>query len=111
MKVVLDPYVLLASQSLSATTTSEEIESIAYFGAAVQVNVSAASGLSSNLTLEASNDKINWCTVEDSSHAVTTSTPHMWQMWEVVPFKWLRVKITISAGSATFEVIMTGMRA
>lgn len=111
MKTMLDPYILLNSTSISSNTATDEFESIAYFGCAVQVNVSSASSLTCELTLEASNDNENWCTIEDSAQSVTSNTPHMWQMWEAVPFKWLRVRINVSAGSAIFKVLVTGMRA
>lgn len=109
-KTNLQPWTMLQATSKSATFNTDVHESIAYFGYSVQVNITSASGLDCDLTLEASNDKENWATVQDSTQNVTGNTVHMWEIYEAVPFKWIRVKGTINAGSATFEVIAAGSR-
>ena len=115
MKVVLDPYELVVSGSHSASFNSSSLESIAYYGMAVQVNISSASTLSGSMKLQASNDNINWieiggCCSGGISVGFSGNFSEMWHYTTIIAFKWIRLNVTIDSGSATFEALVTGVR-
>jgi len=115
VKVMLDPYRLVTSAVKSASFQSDRLESIAYFGMAVQVNISLASSLTGSMKLQASNDGINWIDINGCcSGGITVSfTGNMSEMWHyttIIAFKWIRLNVTITTGSAVFEALVTGVR-
>lgn len=115
MKIVLDPYRLQIAESKSASFTTGSLESIAYYGMAVQVNISAASSLTGSMKLQASNDNINWieiggCCSGGISVGFSGNMSEMWHYTSIIAFKWIRLNVTISTGSATFEALVTGVR-
>jgi len=116
MKVMLDPYRLVVSAVKSASFQSERLESIAYFGMAVQVNISLAASLSGTMKLQASNDGINWidlsgcCSSSLVNISFTGNSSEMWHYTTILAFKWIRLNVTILSGSAVFEALVTGVR-
>jgi len=116
MKVILDPHRLVPSAVKSSSFQSAALESIAYFGMAVQVNITLASSLSGTMKLQASNDGINWidltgcCSSSLVDIQFTGNTSEMWHYTTILAFKWVRLNVTILTGSAVFESLVTGVR-
>jgi hypothetical protein len=116
MKVVVDPFRLVENANKSASFNSDAFESICYYGLACQVNITNASGLTGSMKLQASNDKVNWidlngcCSTDTSSVSFTGNVSEMWHYTSIIAFKWLRLSVTISGGSADFEALITGAR-
>jgi hypothetical protein len=115
MKVMLDPFRLVASAVKSSSFQSDKLESIAYFGMAVQVNISLASSLTGSMKLQASNDGVNWIDIDGccSGGIAVGFSGNMSEMWHyttILAFKWIRLNVTISSGSAVFEALVTGVR-
>jgi hypothetical protein len=116
MKVILDPYELVVAAVKSASFQSAALESIAYYGMAVQVNVTLASSLSGTMKLQASNDGVNWidlsgcCSSSSVNISFTGNTSEMWHYTTILAFKWVRLNVTILTGSAVFEALVTGVR-
>jgi len=116
MKVVNDPWNLVPSASQSASFQSTVHESIAYYGMAIQVNITSASTLTGSMKLQASNDKTNWidlsqcCGTASVSITFTGNTSEMWVYTTIIPYKWIRLNVTITTGSATFKAIVSGVR-
>jgi hypothetical protein len=116
MKIVLDPYKLQVAEVKSSSFNSGALESIAYYGMAVQVNISSASGLSGTMKLQASNDGSNWidlcgcCSSDLVNISFSGNTSEMWHYTSILAFKYIRLSVTILSGSATFEALVTGVR-
>jgi hypothetical protein len=116
MKIVLDPYRLVTAGAKSSSFVSEVLESIAYYGLAIQVNISNEATLTGSMKLQASNDKINWvdlggsCSSTSADMTFTGNTTEMWHYNTVLAFKYIRLNVTITTGSATFEALVTGVR-
>jgi hypothetical protein len=116
MKVVLDPYELVENANKSASFNSDVFECICYYGLACQVTITNASGLSGTMKLQASNDNENWidlngcCSTDSYIVTFTGNGTEMWHYTTILAFKWLRLSVTISAGSGDFEALITGVR-
>jgi hypothetical protein len=115
MKVILDPYRLVEAGVKSASFQSDRLESIAYFGMAVQVNITLASSLTGSMKLQASNDGVNWidiggCCSGGIAVGFSGNMSEMWHYTTILAFKWIRLNVTISTGSAVFEALVTGVR-
>jgi hypothetical protein len=116
MKVVNYPWNLVPAAVQSSSFTSSAHDSIAYYGMSVQVNITGASGLSGTMKLQASNDNVNWidltqcCGSTSVDIAFSGNTSEMWVYTTIIPYQWIRLNVTISAGSATFKAIVAGVR-
>lgn len=115
MKVILDPYELVPASVKSASFQSVALESIAYYGMAVQVNITFASSLTGSMKLQASNDGVNWidvggCCSGGIAVGFSGNMSEMWHYTTILAFKWIRLNVTISTGSAVFEALVTGVR-
>lgn len=116
MKTVLEPHRYLTNQSLGASFTSTPFECFAYYGMSIQFVVSAASSLNHSMTLEMSNDKINWApvpSVDDFAEnpvVVTVDGSTFLTYTTVIPYKWLRVVGVRTGGSGTLNVYISGVR-
>jgi hypothetical protein len=115
MKIVVDPYELVENANKSASFNSDAFECIAYYGLACQVNITNSSGLVGSMKLQASNDRDNWidingCCSGGIAVGFSGNLSEMWHYTTVLAFKWLRLNVTITSGSADFEALITGVR-
>jgi hypothetical protein len=116
MKIVNEPWAIVPTGVKSASFNSVSYEAIAYFGLSIQINVSGSSGLAGTMKLQASNDNVNWidlprsCGTSVATITLSGDTSEMWWYEKMIAFKWMRLSVTITSGSATFKGIIAGVR-
>jgi len=110
-RIFVEPFDLLPSTAITSTTNTDAFEGAAFGPLAIMVVVTNAAGLTASITVEAGPDKVLWATVSDSTQAVTGDVVHLYDYWAGAGgSKYTRVKFTVSAGTCTLRVILSGMR-
>lgn len=106
----IDPkHTLLNSRTIAATTTvTSEFKNYDMFTTiGVQVNVSNASTLTASVKLQVSIDGVNFGDYAGSAVAITADGVTPYNISDFA-FLALRVVVTVTVGSGTFEVISLG---
>lgn len=98
---------LLESTLLNSDTNTASIRLRWIEHAAVQVIISAVTGPTASVKLQASNDATNWNDLSGTSNSIT-STGNFVISQANIGYKHLRAAFTVSAGDITAEVIVTG---
>jgi hypothetical protein len=105
MQLNVDPKrVLLSKQSLSSSVNSASACYDLFTTIGIQVNVTNAVGLTATSKIQVSIDGTNWGDYLGSSVNLTANTVVPYNISEFA-FIFLRVAVTVSAGSADFEII------
>jgi allantoicase len=94
--------------AISATTTSDVVRLDGIEGLfALQVSWAGGSSVDMALSLELSNDKTNWVEIPTSIVAITAAADtHIWDIQSGAQF--VRIKVTVTGGSATFNAAFNG---
>lgn len=114
--VVLNDHIV--AQSMAATFTGPIFECQAVYGLGIQAVVSAASSLNGTFKVQVTNrqtsDRVPTDWVDYTTLASKTLTANGVSFWEVpngvIPFKWLRLVFTRTAGSGTMDATINGQR-
>lgn len=98
---ILTEYVYTTVQSSNFASNIYNVQQFSKYE--IQVNITNASGLTAILKLQTSLDGLNWVDVPSSSQTVTTNTSISWDNGNTGSYQ-VRVFVTISAGSANFDM-------
>lgn len=114
-KYVLEPYFLETAKSLNADFAAGSVfECFAYYGLVIQMNVTVLTDISGVIKVQHSSDKLNW--VDSTIFAPITWTTKTTNFSDafvtqgMVPWKYLRLNWDNTAGTGSFDVILTGVR-
>lgn len=97
------------SELISATTNSDVVDIGSTEGpCAMQLEWSGGSGVDFTVSLEVSNNKINWVTIPSSSVNITTNSGVA--MFDPINSgaEFLRINVAVTAGSATVSAYFNG---
>lgn len=97
----------LSSQSISADTNSSSISCKYVDLLSVQVDISSASSPSATVKLQASNDNSNWVDIDGSSVSITADGTEIISVSDF-SHRWVRAAFTVSSGSFTAQVLVSG---
>lgn len=117
MKVVLDPpYHLVLQGVLDAPFVSNTFECLAYYGLAIQFNVTVTSvaNLKGDFKIQQSHDNIGWVdsTIFPTIPGVNINSFSTFASVTqgMVPWKYLRITWTPTAGTGFFDAAIMGVR-
>lgn len=95
---------LFNQSAQSVNFTSETIPFSGLLNASIVAKVSNSVSLTSVAKVEASINGVDWFTLTGTEQQMTVNDNYAWVLSDLGSINLLRLSVTISAGSATFEV-------
>lgn len=102
------PKTLLEATSKNASFNSDKFAVNNNKNVCITLHTSAQSSLNSTCLIQGSQDGTTWADLTATSTSVTTNDDVMWTLHQLDAVMFIRVKVTISAGSAIFIIIARG---
>lgn len=114
-QIITVPFDLYVAGSKAATFGSTPVQGVGLVTLAIQQIITGASSLAGNAKIQVSNDKVvssivNWDDYSGSQHNFTGNESFSWMIYQPLSALWLRLLVTITAGSGTFAATGTGTR-
>lgn len=101
----VEPIELLPLTSLSANYSTNKIALNNNSNVSIELHAMLNSGLSASVDIQGSNDGTNWFNVKSMTALLSGDDDIFWTMSQLDAIMYLRVNISISAGSAIFNII------
>lgn len=118
-KQYIRDFVYAEAMALGASANGNAWNSEAIYSPFIQVTVSGATTLDTDLEVEGTNDinsgnnqPQNWVKLSEfaSKNLTADGTTYWWLKDSMIPFLWLRVVNTNTAGTGTARIVIGGVR-
>lgn len=113
-KIVLNPAVGLAAQSLATSANFTIPDPFAYYGFAIQIKIRKIAGIIGSLKTQVSNDGVIWFDYTQGTFATTSISDDIDILFfvanQTMPFKNMRLVYTRTSGNGTLDAIVAGVR-